>query len=661
MKNRQEQADALSAQIQDKMRQTLQNLQNVVFTYSKREDGTLIYNLYEGKIAEELGLTTDTIYGKTLHQVFTAEQADYLTRYYQEAYKGTTVTYEFEYAGKMFHNVLSPIIENGEVIEVVGSAIDISDRKKMELELAEARDQALLSSRLKSEFLSTMSHEIRTPMNGIIGMLDLLLQSPLNAEQQRYATIMKTSANSLLAIINDILDFSKMEAGKMHLEITDFHLESLVEDTAELMAAKARGKQLSLHAHVDPSIPAVLRGDSGRIRQVLLNLIGNAIKFTNQGDITIRVTVETPHPQTPTIAFSIQDTGVGIPQEEFHRLFQPFTQIDGSASRQFGGTGLGLSICKRIVQLMDGQIGFESEVNKGSTFTFSLPLEAVPDQPTPTDRIVVPHRLEADEQTEQPFRKLPELTLRDSASSDNCSFQILLTEDNEVNAEIVTLHLQLLGVHPHLAKNGIEALACISRHHYDLILMDCQMPEMNGFETTRRIRQQEKGNGQHVPIIALTANAMLEDRQLCLEAGMDDYLSKPFAFQQLLTILEKWLPGITRPLIPFDNQKVVNLFRKDAHPAAKEKWHTFLHTFETQNHKALSELKHAIECQDQQGFSRILHATKSGCAFIGAITLVELLRRLEEIDCRVDPEGAVAHLAAAAAEFARVHAYLRRL
>lgn len=759
------------------MRQTLQNLQNVVFTYTKREDGVFIYTLYEGKIAEELGLTTDTIFGKTLHQVFTAEKADYLTRFYTEAYKGITVTYEFEYAGKMFHNVLSPIIEHGEVVEVVGSAIDISDRKTMELQLAKARDQALLSSRLKSEFLSTMSHEIRTPMNGIIGMIDLLLQSPLNDEQQRYANIVKTSAHSLLAIINDILDFSKMEAGKMQLEIIDFDLLALMEDTVELMAAKASGKQLPLYLYVDPSLPSIWRGDSGRIRQVLLNLIGNAIKFTNTGEIAIRVTAKTDHAQIPTLSISVRDTGIGIPKEDAHRLFQPFTQINGSASRQFAGTGLGLSICKHIAQLMDGEVSFESEVNKGSTFTFTIPLEVVQDQQAesrqmsalppklrilcilnnqrdyehireylsslgvqshyaqnaelaaslflpskqvPYDCLIVdceendllplysvinhpinlkmikihsslPFAKESKTASVQPLlfdsylsrpikqsqllyllsdkkrqtQRLPHLpgeTQPGNAMASKSDFQILLTEDNEINAEIVTLQLKQLGLHPHLAKNGLEALGYTAKHRYDLIFMDCQMPEMNGFETTRRIRQSELSTGLHVPIIALTANAMREDRDLCLEAGMDDYLSKPFTFEQLQAILEKWLPGvIPTNQILFDDQKVIHLFRRGAHPEGQEKWHAFIQTFERQNTKAMAQLKEAILQKDQPFFTRILHSTKSGCAFIGAISLVELLAQMEEMDCNSNQREALTYLSAVQREFWRVHEYLRGL
>lgn len=768
MKNRSNLSDALSAQIQDKMRQTLQNLQNVVFTYTKREDGTLIYNLYEGRIAEELGLTTDRIYGKTLHEVFTPEKADYLTHFYNEAFKGTTVTYEFEYAGRMFYNVLSPIMVDGEVVEVVGSAIDISDRKKMELELAKARDQALLSSRLKSEFLSTMSHEIRTPMNGIIGMLDLLLQSPLNADQQRYANIIKSSANSLLAIINDILDFSKMEAGKTQLEILDFQLLPLVEDILELMAAKAMSKQLSLYAYVAPSIPAVLRGDSGRIRQMLLNLIGNAIKFTNQGEITIRVTVETSHPKTPIITFSVRDTGIGIPEEAFPRLFQPFTQIDGSASRQFGGTGLGLSICKHIVQMMEGTIDFESEVDKGSTFTFSIPLEVASGNPEPARAPALPKRVLCILKSQREFAHIQEIlshldvacvyaanvagacslysksakgdpfqalivdveeyelqplypnlkeslkpkimkiqssfpcihetkqdgsyplsfdsylyrpikqsqllyllghwqekkgqqslpNLKEPPLPSNSSFQILLVEDNEVNAEIVTLQLQQLGLYPHHAKNGIKALSYVAKHNYDLILMDCQMPEMNGFETTRRIRHSELSHGRHVPIVALTANAMREDRERCLEAGMDDYLSKPFTYEQLQGILKKWLPGIRPTKLPFDNEKVIQLFRGDRQ-GGKQKWLALIQTFEKQNHKALTELKAAFAKRDLQAFSRIIHSTRSGCAFIGAISLVELLTQLEEIDCAARPEEASALLSTLQEEFGKVHAYLR--
>ncbi|MCX7111645.1 MAG: ATP-binding protein [Proteobacteria bacterium] len=410
-------------------------------------------------------------------------------------------------------------------LRVMGFVSDITERKRIEEALAQARDQALESSRLKSEFLATMSHEIRTPMNSIIGITDLLMETGLEGEQIKLATLVQESGKALLNIINDILDTSKIEAGKLQLEWIDFDLRSEIEVVTAMMHPKAQEKELPLTVYVEPGVPTRLHGDPGRLRQILLNLLSNAIKFTSQGGVFLHVALARPVDQKAGIRFSVEDTGIGIPAAVMGSLFQAFTQADGSTTRKFGGTGLGLAISRNLVELMGGQIGVESKEGAGSTFWFVLPGNVAAEAVAPTPILMAP----------------PEKALDFPATTQKAPPTILLVEDNDLNTLIAMKMLERLGYTADRAVNGREAVNAIRHKPYTLILMDCQMPEMDGFDATRAIRCLEKESGGHAFIIAMTANAMVEDREKCLTAGMDDYLSKPVDRQSLSAVLERWL------------------------------------------------------------------------------------------------------------------------
>lgn len=396
------------------------------------------------------------------------------------------------------------------------------ERLNRDLEIA--RDQAIEASNLKSAFVANISHELRTPLAGVIGLNELLLTTRLTPEQQELAKSIHDGAQSLLTIVNDILDLSKIEAGKAELEAVPFNAIFLVQDISRLLAATAKHKGLKLGTFVDQTIPQFVIGDPTRVRQVLLNLIGNSIKFTEKGEVNVRATVESQDAENVVIRFSVSDTGIGISEEDRRFLFQPFSQVDSSNTRKYGGTGLGLSISKRFVMMMGGEIGVESEKGQGSTFWFLVPFRKEHHEPT-----------ESTEQLAAQFERIPGNKL------------VLVCEDNALIQLLAMKQLANLGVQVHVMSNGREGLEAIRTCNYDLIFMDCQMPEMDGFEATRAIREEEaaNGKGKHSIIIAMTASAMAGDDDKCLRAGMDDYLSKPFTIEQLRAKLLKWLPVVS--------------------------------------------------------------------------------------------------------------------
>ncbi|SHH52079.1 ATP-binding protein [Massilia sp. CF038] len=426
------------------------------------------------------------------------------------------------------------VIHSGGESYLLGFSIDISEQRAARDAMQRAVESAQAASRAKSEFLANMSHEIRTPMNGILGMTELVLESPLAPEQRDDIALVKASADALLTIVNEILDFSKIEAGKLDLEEVPFDLRQLVRETIRSLTPRAQKKGLQLSCDMPPQIPRMMKGDPGRLRQVLLNLLGNAIKFTQQGSVTLDLVQGFETEDRCEIEFIVTDTGIGIPLEKQQMIFEPFAQVDGSTTRQFGGTGLGLTICRRLVILMQGDIAVDSAPGKGSAFRFSVPLRHATQDPMARSVLAAP---DAPVAPDLVLSALPQVQAPDSGGS---GLRILLAEDNPVNQRLALRLLEKMGHRITLVDNGQDALARTMQGGFDLILMDVQMPELDGLSAARRIRQWELAHGGHVPIVAMTARAMQGDRERCLEAGMDDYLSKPIDSEHLRQLVSRF-------------------------------------------------------------------------------------------------------------------------
>jgi signal transduction histidine kinase len=419
--------------------------------------------------------------------------------------------------------------EIGELVKWFNTFIEsLADKKKIEEALIKAREEAISANSAKSDFLANMSHEIRTPLNAIIGMTEMLLYTPLDIEQRSSALVVRDSGNLLISVINDILDFSKIEAGKMVLNPYEFNVNAVISNIAEILSVKAKEKMIPIKTYVDPEIPP-LYGDADKLSQILMNLISNALKFTDKGYINVSANIKEKNVHTVTLLINVTDFGIGISEEAQTKLFNPFIQADNSTTRKYGGTGLGLSISKRLVEMLQGNISLLSKLGEGSTFSFTAVFEKAQVSEKPKD-------------DDNPYKKNdfdPDFEITKNTT-------ILLVEDNVTNQKLALLQLKKLGLIITLASNGQEAVDAVFNNHFSLILMDCQMPILDGFEATRRIRQIEKVKGSHIPIIAMTANAMQGDKEKCLEAGMDDYISKPVKVSELHEKTKKWIAYINR-------------------------------------------------------------------------------------------------------------------
>ena len=466
-------------------------------------DAEGVFTLFEGKGVKDLGADKQRIIGKSIYS-FSKMFPDIIV-IFEKTLKGEEVTVTLELNKRFYQAFYAPIRDgNNKITGVIGISTDITAHKEAEEELKKAKQLAEETSRVKEQFLANMSHEIRTPMNGIIGLTHILLNTKLSQEQETYMQSIKTSSDNLLVIVNDILDFSKIEAGRMNFEHVPFSIQEVAQNSLDLFKAKADEKKLRLLSQIESRVPPSLCGDPTRLSQILNNLIGNAVKFTHEGEVTMTISLRSQRKNNVTLDITVKDTGIGIPEESIGSIFNSFTQASNDTTRKFGGTGLGLTIVKNLVELQGGSISVKSQIGEGTSFYFHLSYEIDSNASTVTPEVIV----------------TKDTTLH--------LLNILVAEDNPINQMIVKKILTDWKATVECADNGLIAVEKLQSGFFDLVLMDIQMPEMDGYTAAKTIRNKLPQPLCNIPIIAMTAHAAPTEKQKCFENGMNDYISKPF-------------------------------------------------------------------------------------------------------------------------------------
>lgn len=546
--------------------------------------------------------------------------------------------------------ILNPIYNehNGECEYFLATQRDITERKTAERQLIRAIQHAEAATKAKSDFLANMSHELRTPMNGILGLAEIVQSMDLNDDVRECIDAIHSSGQSLLSILNDILDLSKIEAEELAIEKYPFKTQDILRNIRDLTALSASRKNLNYDINVNMNVPEWLMGDGKRIQQIIFNLVGNAIKFTESGGVSLMIDYKV-NGDKPLLLVHVQDSGIGIPDEFQKRLFNKFSQADTSISRKFGGTGLGLAITKYLVEMMNGTIGFTSKQNHGTTFYVSIPIE------------------EAEKQSIE-LNAIPISTEHALHGIDLEEVKALVVEDHPINQMLVQRWLKKLGLkHIDSALNGFESITLLRNNSYDFILMDCQMPELDGYETTSLIRDMEKQSQTRTPIIAMTANAMLGEREKCIASGMDDYLSKPLNYAQFESCIAKWIGAKVseseqNQLTPLlDDSVPVDLSRLNEFTEGdKETEQMVINLFLDTAYESFDLLKNAQIQNSEEEWKKAAHGFKGASGNLGAMALHQLCAQAE-YQGHISSEEKSAVLSTLYAEFSKVENYLKGL